>query len=67
MSFISTVILLVGVVAGVLVPIWIGHALSVQSLPYAIRALGALAVAVVCVLLHTRLVGRSQTEADTAH
>lgn len=67
MSFLSTVILLVGVVAGVLIPIYVGHALSVHSLTYAMYALGAMAVSVVCVFAHTRLVKPSQTEAEASH
>jgi bacteriorhodopsin len=67
MPFVSTVFLLIAVVAAVLIPIWVGHALSVHSMTYALYAVGAIVVATVSVLIHSRLAKSGEGEADASH
>ena len=67
MSFLSTVFLLVGVVAGVLIPLYIGHALSVHSMTYVLYAVVAAVVAAIFVFLHSRLAKGSGAETEAPH
>lgn len=67
MPFVSTVFLLIGVVAAVLIPLWVGHALSVHSMTYVLYAVGAIVVAAVSVFIHSRLAKGGEGEAEASH
>jgi len=67
MPFVSTVFLLIAVVSAVLIPLWVGHALSVHSLTYGLYAVGAAVVSAVAVFIHSRLAKGGEGEADASH